>query len=270
MPHVFVDGDGDPLRELDEATLEAINAVGWQVAKKHTCMITKETERPEPIGSGTFVQVGDRLFVATARHLFRDFKTDDVIGMYWGEEDNRTGIIRSDAILDGELDLAAIPLPSDTRACGVLLRGQRATHQEDEQEVFVISGVPAEKCTVDLQSRQIVVGHYSCGLVALPRKRWPTSSEVPISPDVDLFLNYTRDFAADDHGNRTRQIAPYGLSGGGIWSVPARADGIWSPTDARLVAIQSSVEADRWRYLRATRIERWVRLVADNRSGTSA
>ena len=59
-----------------------------------------------------------------------------------------------------------------------------------------------------------------------------------------------------------RQIAPFGLSGGGIWLVPGQTGGVWSPTAAKLVSVQWSVESDKWRYLRATRIMHWLRLLA--------
>jgi hypothetical protein len=256
----FIDNDGNILKELDQAGFQAINAVGWEVAKKHTCMIAREEDLPIPIGSGTFVDVGNQLFVATAKHLFENSQVDELVGIYWGEEDNRVGVTRGNIILDEKLDLAAIPLPPDTEAHGVSLGCLQLDHSEIESDLFVVSGIPSEKYKIDQRSKTIFVGHWSLGLVSLPIDSWPTNPELGVSSDVDLFFNYTKDLAIKGKGEQMRQINPYGLSGGGIWSVPVATSDIWSPEDAQLIAVQSSVESYEWRYLRATKIEHWLRL----------
>jgi hypothetical protein len=263
-----MDSNDHVLRELDEAGFHAINAVGLQVAKRHSCMIAKEKGRPEPIGSGTFVRLGSCLFVATAKHLFEGLRADELIGIYWGEEDNRASVTHRNIILDEKLDLAAISLSPDTKACGVSLGLRQLNHPQAEPALFVVSGIPVEKCKIDPNLRTLVVGHFSLGLVSLPPQSWPTNSQLAISPDVDLLLNYTENLAIDGRGAPMRQIDPRGLSGGGIWSVPSLTESIWSPDSARLIAIQSSVESGRWRYLRATRIGYWIQL-ADKRSDQS-
>lgn len=262
-PYVFVDSNGNKLRDVAESEFEAINAVGFHVAKKHTCLISKEGEHPRPIGSGTFVRMGAKLFVATARHLFEDFEVDDRVGIYWGEEDNRAGAAMESIIVDDNLDLAAIPLPPDTEACGGPLEYLEQDQRELEPELFVLSGIPAERCDIDLNSRTLRVGHFSLGCIKLPPHLWPRNPDDPIQTEVDLLLNYTRNFATDRLGDPMRQVAPFGMSGGGIWSVPKSKDGIWSPENARLVAVQSTVEADQWRYLRCTRIKPWIQLLSD-------
>ena len=44
--------------------------------------------------------------------------------------------------------------------------------------------------------------------------------------------------------------------------MPGQTDGVWSPTAAKLAAVQWGVESDKWKYLRATRIKHWLRLMA--------
>jgi len=83
----FFDSGGQLLRELDESERHAISAVGAQVAKQHTCMIAKNEGKPTLLGSGTIVQVGERAFVATTRHLFDQVGRDELIALYWGEDD---------------------------------------------------------------------------------------------------------------------------------------------------------------------------------------
>ncbi len=256
----FIDNNGHVLKKLDQSGFEAIKAVGLQVAKKHTCMIAKECDPPITMGSGTFVQIGKHLFVATAKHLFENSQEDELVGIYWGEQDNRTSVIRGNVILDEKLDLAAIPLPNHIEARGLPLGCLQLDHAEVESDLFIVSGIPSKKCKIDQKSKTIDVGHFSLGLVALPRKSWPTNPELAISTNVDLLFNYTRDLAINSDGTPMRQIDPRGLSGGGIWSVPMTFGGIWSPSKARLIAVQSSVETYKWRYLRATKIEHWLPL----------
>jgi hypothetical protein len=258
-----VSSEGRVLKELDEATREAINSVGCLVGKNYTCMIAKYGNPPDPVGSGTFVRVGGRLFVATAKHLFEGFRGHDLVGVYWGEQDSRATVPKADIILDDGLDLAAIALATQEETSGTPLGYTQRAHAEEEPGLFVVSGVPAEKCKVDSVSRTLAVGHVSLGCVSLPTDLWPTNSAEPIRPDVDLLLNYTRDCAIDDRGAPMRQVDPRGMSGGGIWSVPRSSCGIWSPVSARLVAIQSAVEEAKWRYLRATRFAWWLRMIVD-------
>lgn len=262
-PYVFVDNDGNKIRVVEDSELEAITAVGFHVAKTHTCMIARESTHPDPIGSGTIIQMGSQLFVATAKHLLEEFTVDDLIGIYWGEKDNRAVAAMESIIVDDNLDLAAIPLPPDTEARGGPLLEYELDKEAVESELFVLTGVPTVKCDIDLESRVLQVGHFSLGCMRLPPHLWPTNPVKPIRPDVDLLLNYTRDYAMDRLGDPMCQIAPFGMSGGGIWSVPKNTDGIWSPDNARLVAIQSTVESDQWRYLRCTRIEPWIQLLSN-------
>lgn len=259
-PITFIESNGQMLAQVDEVRLEEAYAVGLQVAKKHTCMIAKEDGLPIPKGSGTFVQVNGQLFIATAAHLFGVFRPDEPVGIYWGEDDNRTEVLRKSVIVNDRLDLAAIPLPAGTAACSVSLKGSQAEQEGPESGLLVVSGIPSQNCRTDRESRTVFVGHYSVACVKLPPERWPTNPDEPISCDDDLFLNYTR-LATDSRGEPMCQVDPHGMSGGGVWSVPEVPHGIWSPANARLVAVQLSVEDSQWRYLRAKRIGCWMRLL---------
>ena len=147
--YVFVDDKGTELKRVDESEFQAINAVGIHVAKQHTCMISKEGLHPDPIGSGTFVRIDNKLFVATAKHLFDEFNADDVIGVYWGQDDYRVGAALSSIIFDKNLDLAAIPLASETEACAQPIKDPKHDQHGEDPDLFVISGIPSKKCDLD-------------------------------------------------------------------------------------------------------------------------
>lgn len=259
----FFDINGRLLRELDEAELSAIAAVGGQVAKQHTCMVAKDGGKPMLLGSGTLVQVGDRTFVATAKHLFKDIRDDELIALYWSEDDQRDGTYRKTITYDEKLDLAVVPMSAEIPPCGVSMENLDLDCPCGQNSLFVVSGVPGEKFSTDDAARTVIVGHWSAGLAGLPEKAWPRDIEGrPPSSEVDVLMNYTERFALDANGEPMRQVDPHGLSGGGIWSVPAQAQGVWSSTEAKLVAVQWAVERDKWRFLYATRIKHWLRLLA--------
>lgn len=258
----FFDGDGRLLRGLDEGEHYAITAVGGQVAKHHTCMIAKNGGKPSLLGSGTFVQAGGRIFVATAKHLFQDIQGDELIALYWGEDDQRARAYRKEIACDDVLDLAVIPTPDDMPPCGLPLGNLDLECPCTPNDLFVVSGVPGEEFSTDDDARTVIVGHWSLGLVGLPEEAWPSRIENLSSNEVDMLMNYTERFALDAEGEPMRQIAPFGLSGGGVWSVPGQTGGVWSPTTAKLVSVQWGVETDKWRYLRAPRIKHWLRLLA--------
>lgn len=258
----FFDINGRLLRALDEGERHAISAVGRQVAKQHTCMIAKNGGKPSMLGSGTFVQVGGRIFVATAKHLFEDIEGDELIALYWGEGDQRDGADREVIACDERLDLAVIATPDDMPACGVSLGNLDVTCPCTANDLFVVSGIPGEKFSTDDATKTMIVGHWALGLVGLPEEAWPSHIEEPSSNDVDMLMNYSERFALDAQGEPMRRIDPHGLSGGGVWSVPEQNGGVWSPTTAKLASVQWSMEIGKWKYLRATRINHWLRLLA--------
>lgn len=256
----FYDSKGRLLRELDESDEAAIRAVSEKVARCYSCMIAKNGGEAHLLGSGTLVQAGDCQLIATAKHLFEGVDANELIGAWWNHGDHRIGFKRDAIILHDTLDIAAILLPSNASATAAPLGQLRTEFSLDENEIFVLTGIPQEKLLINEATRTVEIGHWSIGLVALPVAAWPTYPERPLAQHVDLLLNYTK-FAIDEQGRAMDQINPHGLSGGGVWSVPARGDSVWKPGDAQFVAIQSSVQSGDWRYVRATLVEHWLRLL---------
>lgn len=266
MPRGFFDADRNLLRELDDGDHQAILAVGGQVAKQYTCLVAKNGGRPVHLGSGTFVQVGIRTFVATAKHLFEGIEGDEVIALYWSEDDRRAGAHRRMIACDENLDLAVIPV-DNIPPCGVTLGNLGADCPCTPNDSFVVSGIPGQGFFIDEATKTITSNYLSLGLAGLPETEWPktkTETVKPPSNDVDMFLNYTKDFS-DDQDNPMLPIDPHGFSGGGIWSVPKQtSDTVWSPGASKLTAVEYSlgIVGQKWKYLRATRITHWLRLLA--------
>ncbi len=154
-----MDCSGVELRRVSDSEHEAINAVGYHVAKQHTCMISQEGKHPNPIGSGSFVRVDSKLFVATAKHLFEKFDSDSFVGIYWGEKDDRVFAKVDSIVRDEVLDIAAIPLPPDTPVSGWPLKSTGRVGAD----LFVVSGIPTQKCHIDHQAKSLYVGHFSLG-----------------------------------------------------------------------------------------------------------
>lgn len=256
----FIDNDGRLLRGLEESERLALGAAGRYVAKHFTCFIAKNHGKPRLLGSGTLIRVEQRVYVATAKHLFEGLGPSDLIAVYWNEKDHRAGVGRSEIVeAQGDLDLAALPLDIQDPDVGLSLDALGTARTSGHNELFVISGIPTQSFACDEASRTVVAGHWSLGLVALPQQSWPAPGALNL--DRHILFNYTKAFALDGNGKPMQAIDPPGLSGGGVWEVPISDEGIWLPEQARLVAVQSSVETKKWRFLCATRIRHWVEMV---------
>lgn len=259
--HGFIDCDGRVLREMDEAELHAVSTIGGQIAKQHSCLIAKNGGKPKPLGSGTLVRAGRGVFVATAAHLFTNVDPDELIALYWGEDDQRAGAYKREIVCHEDLDLAVIPMPNNTPISGVTLDRLDLASPCTAEELFVVIGIPKKGFQADEETMTVSVEHWSLGLVGLPKASWPSKIDGAPLTDAYMLLNYTKRYATDHAGEPMCPIPPFGFSGGGIWTVPKSAGLVRSLTEAKLVAVQSAVANDKWKCLIATRIRHWLLLL---------
>ena len=133
----------------------------------------------------------------------------------------------------------------------------RSSPTEDRQPCFV-QGFPAETVDNPLTTSEIPLVE-SDGLLTITIAAHRRQS--PHRPDVDLGVEYPpHDGSLDGAG----LPAPPGASGGGFWLFPRfENDRIWSPEAFKLIGIARGWwKADR-EFL-ATRIDRWITLVAED------
>ena len=253
---------GDVLRVIHDVELQALNAAGLYVAQRYGCMITLGDDPPTFLGSGTLVQIGEQVFVATARHLFEDLLPDQRICAWWEPANAKLCVPRSSVICGPpDLDVAAIYLgsPADTEA--VPLSQVGVGDPGNLTSLMVISGISSQFTHPHSPTKTFWAVWWTLGLCPLSRERWP-DLQPPPRPHVDLFAYYSNQDALDGAGRRMPAVPPFGLSGGGVWSVSLTGEGVWNPGAlTRLVGIQSSTARGTWSWLRATRVEEWLKRV---------
>ncbi len=243
---------------------------------------TKDKDDPTcgnwEIFSGTLVEVGDRLLVATASHCVRTataptrywilgdqprFRSEGVPAVLasWNTSGDRPDV----GIL--ELDQAGWQQFSLKTPCP-LSRIRNAGLGRSQRSVSLI-GSPGQYVEQDIRNgakglKAVVTGYST---VSLDETEWSNYSISPApAPDLDIILDYP---AGDAHTTRLDTGEPIvlpnpvGMSGGGLWDQGFGINGqdtLWTHDDAFLFGIQSAWH-ERQRYVRAVQVIHWVRLV---------
>jgi hypothetical protein len=247
-----------------------------------TIIDTKDHDDPASgkweIFSGTLLEVGDRLLVATASHCV---KLATAPTRYWILGDHPC--FKSDGVPSV---VAAWNTPGDSPDVGILeldrsnwqrfsskspcsLARVRIVRTGRSNRSVSLIGSPGQCVEVETRDNakglKAVVISYS----TLPLEQSEWSKVVINSPadgTVDIILDYP---AGSDHTIRLDTGVPIelpnpkGMSGGGLWDQGFGIKGpdtIWSHDDAFLFGIQSAWHATR-RYVCAVQIIHWLRLV---------
>lgn len=223
-------------------------------------------------GSGTLVQIGEHLFIATAKHVI----PSDPNGRIWPMTRN----IRHEA--DGfpaykrvgkhpSYDLGYLEVHPEgvTKYFGerefctlknIALRGC------GRQNFAVIAvGAPAEHAKItrdDAKTATYKANVMTYWTVPLMPDEWPTvpADAEPASTGVDIFLNYPKEEVTEDGVIPTALPHPGGMSGGGFWDQEMIKGELWDPNAIKLMGIQSRWDED-GRYLRGVQIVHWLRLI---------
>lgn len=262
--YVILNHRGEVVREVDEAALQALTAAGEGPLRRHRCeLMTPEPER-QHFGSGTLIRVGDQAYVATAAHLFKGGRIKH-LQVCVGDDSSYTdarGVVQMTNDIDVDVALLSFDETENERVVARAL----PLHQLDvnvrtgAHDLFAVCGVPETGFKVNSDTRTIQFTSRVVGCAAMDPADWP-NLDPPAQRDRDIFLHYSSRFGLDADGNEQGVVNPGGMSGGGVWRVPTKAEGVWSPEAAQLAGIQRSVEEDDWNWLRATRIQHWLRLV---------
>jgi hypothetical protein len=233
------------------------------------------------IGSGTLIRIGDRVFVATASHVLCQNPNGRiaVVTEKNGYKHDRPlpTILRSgrkeiQGIDVGYLELDTVEV-RDTMRNDVLPIDRVADLTTGDPNRFAtLVGSPAERMmpqedgsrigaidSINLQP--IAPDMYASRLEPLP------PGAPPADPTQDVFLDYSgRDGYIFWTAQKVRFPGIPGMSGGGIWDWHrASHDSLWRVNETRLYAIQSCErERSAKKYLRATQIIHWLKLVRDH------
>jgi hypothetical protein len=229
--------------------------------------------------SGTLVEIGDRLFVATVSHSLDNLESPSRFRLM--TIDGRNHSASSDVVLqtagrDGdrpdvgflELDPTLFQSFSTSSAIGL----PRISTLPPDGQLASLMGTPYT--TVNFSQNEIQEWGISATVsgfttAAIETSEWPNINlRTPFDAEFDLLINYpdSSPDIRDEQGAQTQLENPHGVSGGGLWihgHVDPNADtSIWTPDNCKLVGIQASWIPSRG-FVRLTRISHWLDLVRE-------
>lgn len=229
----------------------------------------------EKIGSGTFVQLGDRLFLATVAHT----KPNGLQSIHFVKKSPLAVPVPDECVIrrltndDSRIDVAVFELAANTaarvgqEAIGIERIYDGVTGNPNTKGRLI--GYPGKyvvQCTSVANVRRFHALGYGCE--PIEPNRWGAISRVAgtFSEDVHVVVEFNRDVVSygDPLPVPDGLPDPFGMSGGGMWQRPERTsdNAIWTPSELCLFAIQSSW-LNKLDYLKAIQIIHWLKLVAD-------
>lgn len=228
----------------------------------HSIVIWQISPSGEPsVGSGTCVEIGNRLFVATAAHNFKDLQNGGRVVLFSGRGSTliRLKEVGHNYLSYGApktLDVAWVEINQDSAAqsnlLGIPLRSIAPYHSLDES-YYSITGIPSERSKIDIENKQARV-------TLLPIIYYTHAASKPGVADADLFLNYPIG-SVNTENQLVPTDDPYGMSGGGIWYTPPMdVSQVWSLAAYPLVGIVVSF-LPQSRQICGLQMHRWLSLL---------
>ncbi|MCZ8195751.1 MAG: hypothetical protein ACK5SF_08625 [Hyphomonadaceae bacterium] len=218
-------------------------------------------EGVDHLATGTFIALGSKCILLTARHILEKCKLDQIaIPSSPHGPDLRTlgklqAVIPNDQYGE-EIDILCIEVQDQevinyVKHGWLLLQSSLGRDEITDNEVMLV-GFPSATMSVagtTFTGKPISIN-------TQPIKGCPDNAKPPVNLDLDLFLEFPKEAVIS-----TSQIVGLplmgGMSGCAIWQTqPTLENKIWSPESTlRLVGIQSSVRSGsyfrgkRWRYI---------------------
>jgi hypothetical protein len=241
---------------------------------RHTAAYTfVKKDGGEDVASGTFVEAGGHLLLATVAHTVpRDLESIFFVKRVpLLAPDRLGGVTRRVASPDEKTDVAAFVLEPDTAArCGLTPIAIDRVHDggTGNSAKAMLIGYPADYVAhvspAPVTVRKFHALAYGCEPIEPSRWGAITKDRSVLDRGLHVVVEFDRDVV--DWGQPPPMPGvpdPPGMSGGGLWQrpTPAGEGEIWSPDCVRLIGIQSSWLFKKG-FLKAIQAIHWLRLVA--------
>lgn len=239
---------------------QALDTLGFRAAVPLFRAIGEDADH---LATGTFVAVGEKRILLTARHILDDCEPEQIaIALSPEGSGLRTLgnlLVHKPLDLPGtDIDIVSIEI-QDRQTIDIVEAGWRVVDMAiggdvDPSGEFMLIGFPS--ATLDKKEMRIT-GRPTSIITAL-MDDIPVDATPPAEPTLDLFLQLPRE--AIGQAGAIVDIPPIrGMSGCAIWQLRETGDGeLWSPDRAlRLVGVQSSARVGgyfrgkRWAYIRS-------------------
>jgi len=241
-------------------------ALRHHIARYSITLVTCSDGVPNGLGSGTCVEYNGIFGIATAAHVVRDVKSEEISIIYKPSATNLNSYVTSTLFNGGRdkdpLDVAFLLLSDDGLneinkyktflPCSRLRRGVSIVMND----LFVVYGTPSELLDpAALEKKELraqPIAYVTISLDKLPGQ---------LIESNDIALEYPKygNIITED-GSPANLPKAEGLSGGGMWIASAHKEGIWSPEDAALVGVEISWHP-RERWIRGNQIQHVLSLL---------
>lgn len=220
----------EPFKQLDSYIMNFF--------KKNSCTIIKETNGKQiPFGSGTFVKIKGKVFVATAAHVVKKWALEEtIVGTY---DCRFFGVSALGFDGGGEFDRLDIAWlepklgesEKEILKCSIDFDEIDDTYEIDTNSLAYLTGYPWKLYEPD--KRKIALLAYRTVFPENPKY-------IDLStPEHHVVLNYPEG-ALDDNMESTKMPAARGYSGGGIWRMRLGKANILSNSETRLIGIDTA------------------------------
>lgn len=216
---------------------------------------------PAEIGSGTCVQIGTRYLIATAEHVIAPY-ADDSIALITSQERRERRrwtpqIVRRgmDKLADvAWLEIDPTEAPQVTRRFIGLDRF--AAGRSHVPDLVTVYGFPRDMIRLFREEQGIGAQPVSFATYTLDSAERPADAV----DARDLYLDWPPYGLIGPNGEPVDAFEPFGISGGGIWTMEMNGTGVWSPDSMKLIGIENSWV--RWKWVKGSQIQHWLALVA--------
>jgi hypothetical protein len=227
------------------------------------------------LATAVAVEFMGKRYIVTARHVVRDRDLDDVFFLFRLEEP---------FTLIQKADLPRRMIGTKVRERFQLpLKSPLESVEEDDLAVFQIESLPDEIKGADFHTLErsrvtpsvgtaVLVFGFPTELVrrvpggqdlgTFPQAEWseivePRQGLLAFESERHFLIDFTREGTSPDVADH-----PSGMSGAGVWTYPAETSGaVWDPRSSYLVGIQTGWYKGFPQRLKATRVERLIKLI---------
>lgn len=277
---------------IDSLMLRNADQVARSIVQNYVCSICIDEPKPNHIGNGTVILIGEHVLIATAMHVVEEYALDQIRLIGWYEEDQRKIPVPQDGrrFQDETNDVAVLTMSrrvlEGSRIRGLPLSRVQPGMSFSEQDFFMISGTTIENSSFD-NAASLFEQRFSPVLTkSLNYSIWPRqfeaqrrlqtdpfaatasleagpsrSVEVLTDKSRDIFLSFgSRDWM-DANLEVKKQMDPQGFSGAGIWRVSNESLRGVANREPMLIGMAVAAEKKTREWVRGIQIQHWLEMV---------
>lgn len=217
------------------------------------------------LGSGTYVVVGGRCFVATAAHVISPYRSEDIVLVsserravrpvpFVGRGHRGGG--KNDLVDVAWLEVAPSVVSDMGKEVVELARCLPECASVENDVVFAYGNPYSLIAESAIARKEIPIQPIGYSTVTLPPR-----SKARAEADIVIEYALRGNILAD--GREFDLPEPHGVSGGSLWKMNVTKSGLWSAFNAQMIGISHTYHRRR-RQIQGTQIQHWCRMLAED------